>query len=122
MDAETIYLIFLCVLIVAALFLIGYFGSKRDKNTAPDKSEEEKLNREYEYQKIHAKVTDLSCNVLSQGYRPPKTFKEFTVTFEADNGKTLKLHVSEEMYDGFEKGQVGTLTVADGQFYSFELC
>ncbi|MBQ8575641.1 MAG: DUF2500 family protein [Clostridia bacterium] len=121
MDSEAIYLIFLCVLIVAVLFLIVYFGSKKDKNTAPVKSEEE-LNREYEYQKIHAKVTDLSCNVLSEGYRSPKTFKEFTVTFETDNGKTLKLHVSEEMYDGFEKGQVGILTVVDGQFYSFELC
>lgn len=122
MDAEAIYLMFLCVLIVAVLLLIVYFGSKRDKNIAPVKSEEEKLNREYEHQKIHAKVTDLSCNVLSEGYRPPKTFKEFTVNFETDNGKTLKLHVSEEMYDGFEKGQVGILTVVDGQFYSFELC
>ena len=37
-----------------------------------------------------------------------------------EDGQRLSFPVPEEMYDGFEKGQTGTLTLIDGQLYGFE--
>ncbi len=121
MDAEGVFLIFAAVLILVLLILLTYFGvkyEKKDKKEHPETAEE-LLERELETQELHAKVVDLSCSILSQGYRHSRTFEEFTVTFEADDGEKYKFRVNEEMYHGFEKGQVGTLTITDGAFYGF---
>ena len=70
---------------------------------------------------VKATVAGQTCCVKSIGIRTPKTIKEFSVVFQTENGEVLKLNVPEEMYDGFEKGQSGILSVVDGELYSFEL-
>ena len=69
-------------------------------------------------QYIKVTVVDLYCGVDSVGKR---TQNFFTVIFETDTHETLEYNVPEEMYDGFEKGQTGTLTVVDGYVYGFTL-
>ena len=64
---------------------------------------------------------DQTCCVKTIGIKTPKPIKEFTITFQAENGEIIRLNVPEEMYDGFDKKQTGILTVVDGQLYGFEL-
>jgi hypothetical protein len=53
--------------------------------------------------------------------KTPKATKIFTVVFHTEDDKVLSFNVPEEMYDGFEKGQEGILTVVDGQLYGFAI-
>lgn len=78
---------------------------------------------EPEFTTITRKVTvvDQTCCVKTIGIKTPKTIKEFTVVFQTETGEILTLNIPEEMYDGFEKGQSGILSVVDGELYSFEL-
>lgn len=70
---------------------------------------------------IKATVVEQACGVKMVGIKTPKTVKEFLVVFRTETGELLKFDVPEEMYDGFEKGQTGTLTVSAGQVYGFSL-
>lgn len=70
---------------------------------------------------IKATVIDLTCCVKTIGIKTPKTMKEFSVIFQTKNGDIIKLNVPEEMYDGFIQGQIGTLSLVDGELYGFEL-
>lgn len=70
---------------------------------------------------VKATVIDQSCSVKMVGIKTPKTVKVFTVIFQTETGEVLSLNVPEEMYDGFEVGQVGDLSMADGELYGFEL-
>ena len=76
---------------------------------------------EYTTVTTRATVVDQTCCVKTIGIKTPKTIKEFTITFRAENGEIIRLNVPEEMYDGFDKKQTGILTVVDGQLYGFEL-
>ena len=69
-------------------------------------------------QYIKVTVVDQYCGAETVG---KSTKKYFTVIFETDAHETLEYNVPEEMYDGFEKGQTGTLTVVDGYIYGFTL-
>lgn len=122
MDGETIYLLFVCFLIVALLILVCVFGAKSEKKHKKEHPEiDERTIFEYESKDVHVKVIDLSCTVLSEGHRQPRTFNEFLVTFETDEGQILKFRVDEEMYNGFEKGQEGILKITDSTIYGFVL-
>ena len=68
-----------------------------------------------------ATVIEQTCCVKTVGTKTPKTIKVFTVVFQTETGNILKLNVPEEMYDGFEQGQTGRLSLVDGQLYGFEL-
>lgn len=70
---------------------------------------------------VKATVIDMSCCAEMVGTKMPKAVREFTVVFETPDGEILKINVPEEMYDGFDKGQTGILTLADGDLYSFEI-
>ena len=50
-----------------------------------------------------------------------KTVKEFVIVFEDSEGKFRRVLVGEDMYDAFEEGQVGMLTLINGQIDSFVL-
>lgn len=72
--------------------------------------------------KTRATVVDLACWVRMAGsYKAPKAVQEFAVVFQTEDGEMIKLIIPEEMYHGLEKGQVGIVTVRDGELYSFEL-
>ena len=86
------------------------------------KSENIKPNEpEYTTVTIKATVVDQTCCVKMVGIKTPKTVKEFVIVFQSENGDILKLNVPEEMYDGFEQGQTGVLSIIDGVLYGFEL-
>lgn len=75
---------------------------------------------EYETVKMKAKVIDLYCLTKVVGIKNPKSVKEFFVCFENDNGEVFNLAVSEEIYDGFEQGQTGLLSMVENELYGFE--
>lgn len=70
---------------------------------------------------VKATVIDMACSADMVGIKMPKAVRNFVVIFQAENGEILKINVPEEMYDGFDKGQTGILTLADGDLYSFEI-
>ena len=76
---------------------------------------------EYTTVTTRATVVDQTCCVKMVGIKTPKTVKEFVIVFQSENGDILKLNVPEEMYDGFEQGQTGILSIIDGELYGFEL-
>ena len=68
---------------------------------------------------IKATVKAKNCCVETVGTRIPRTVRSFFVFFETEKGEQLKVNVPEEMYDGFENGQTGILTLVNGSVYSF---
>ena len=84
-----------------------------------DSTEEETPARESV--ELRVSVEDTFCCVKTVGVKSPKTVKEFTVVFKKEDGEFFSLSVPEEMYEGFEKGAVGLLTVVNGEVYGFEI-
>jgi len=116
------------IIAIGALFLLLVFGAigmihtfkeekQRLENLPEDVSDPKHPPAELT-QHIKVTVVDCCCGVESVG----KFAKNhFTVIFETDTHETLEYNVPEEMYDGFEKGQTGTLTVVDDYVYGFTL-
>ena len=118
----------LFTLIALLLFLVGgtlfaavttFLQAKRLKAAKPQ-TEGSPAQPEITPAICKATVTDMGCTVKTEGWKTPKTVREFMVVFQTEAGERLEFFVPEEMYDGFEKGQAGTLTVIDGQLYGFE--
>lgn len=116
------------VIAVSAAILLLTFGAigivhtfkeekQRQENFPEDVSDIEQPPVELT-QYIRVTVVDYHCGVESVG---KFTKNYFTVIFETDTHETLEYNVPEEMYDGFEKGQTGTLTVVDDYIYGFTL-
>lgn len=74
---------------------------------------------EFETIEINVKVVDQFCTTRMVGVKYPKSIEEYFVCFQKDNDEVLKLLVPKEFYDGFEIGQIGALTLVDGEVYSF---
>ena len=108
---------------VIICFVMAIKQYKRDMAKKKDTKMNDTVSFEAEFTTITRKVTvvDQTCCVKTIGINTPKTIKEFAVVFQAETGEIIKLNVPEEMYDGFEKGQSGILSVVDGELYSFEL-
>ena len=70
---------------------------------------------------MHAKVVDVSCFITHIGTKLPKVVKNFVVVFEDDNEQIHKIPVEEDIYDSFEIGQIGELTLIDGKINSYVL-
>ena len=70
---------------------------------------------------VRATVIDMACSADMVGIKMPKAVRTFVIIFQTENGEILKINVPEEIYDGFDKGQTGVLTLADGDLYSFEI-
>jgi hypothetical protein len=70
---------------------------------------------------MRAKVVDMCCFTETVGTQPPRLVQNFFVFFEDDGGEIHKIAVSEDMYVAFEVGQVGELTLIDGNVSSYVL-
>ena len=95
--------------------------AKNDENDSP-LSEDESVEAEVQTVTMHAHVIDMACSVKSVGeqcYKQPKAVKTFIIKFKNDMGEILDLTVPEEIYEGFDKGLTGSLTIIDGKLDSF---
>ena len=103
--------------------IMGIKQYKRDIAKQKELKKEDSKPDEPEYTTVttRATVVDQTCCVKMVGIKTPKTVKEFVIVFQLENGDILKLNVPEEMYDGFEQGQTGILSIIDGALYGFEL-
>ena len=115
MGGGTIFVIFCAIM--------GVKQYKRDIAKQKELKKEDSKPDEPEYTTVttRATVVDQTCCVKMVGIKTPKTVKEFVIVFQLENGDILKLNVPEEMYDGFEQGQTGILSIIDGALYGFEL-
>ena len=111
----TIFVIFCIIMYIKQL--------KRDIAKQQEHKNENNKPEEPEYITVTTKATvvDQTCCVKTIGIKTPKMIKEFSITFQTENGEIISLNVPEEMYDGFDKKQTGVLTIVDGQLYGFEL-
>ena len=123
MDNRVIMAICIGIGIIIVGAIISGILSARDKAKKAEMGiiEEDLYEKEYTAVTVKATVTDQMCGVTMVGIKTPKTIREFVVVFETEDGDILKLNVPEEMYDGFETGQTGSLTLVDGTLYGFEL-
>ena len=84
-------------------------------------AQEDPFETTFTTQEFRATVMDHTCKVRLVVTKTPKATKIFTVVFRTEDNKILSFNVPEEMYDGFEKGQAGILTVVDGELYGFAI-
>ena len=108
--------------IALVLFLFIYlFRNRKILRDDAEQQAEIRCNTEFVTQELRATVLDQTCEVKLMGTKTPKATKIFTVVFRKEDDKIFSFHVPEEMYDGFEKGQTGVLTVVDGELYGFAI-
>ena len=110
MDKMTIiFLIFIVFSILFFIIMMICGKHEKEKREADETIE------------INVKVVDQCCSTRMVGVKYPKSIEEYFICFQKDDGEILKLLVPKECYDGFEIGQVGLLTLVDGELYSFKL-
>ncbi len=123
MDPFVVLLVIFIIAVVAFLVfsVIMYIRQcKRNKlKKETPVTEAPKIKDEFETVKFHATVVDLFCRTEMTGTKTPRSVKVFTVVFETDDKKQIKLDVPEEMYDGIEIGQSGEVTLIEGELFSF---
>ena len=84
--------------------------------------EEERLNDEGEITTMHVEVIGMACGAKAANsylYKYPDVKEFFIITFKKDNKDVLEIPVAKEMYDGFDVGLQGMLTLVDGGVLSF---
>ena len=112
------------IAIFAFLIFYGIMMDKEEKrkkaqDEAPKHSED--TSTEVQTVDLNVKVIDLKLETHYEGIKTPRLVRTFLVFFEDKNGNVIKIDVSEENFDAFEKGQKGLLTLQDGELYSFVL-
>ena len=108
-------------------FVIKDIKKSRDKyvfgRTSVRMKEDKLLDDMGERFTAYTEVVDMVCGVSSEGYnnfKMPRAEKYFIISFKDESGEVLKVSVPEEVYEGFDIGLRGTLTLIDGQLDSFE--
>ena len=76
------------------------------------------IKTEFETVKFQAEIVNLTCRVEMVGIKTPKSVEIYTVEFKNDD-ELIKLDIPQEMYDGLEIGQIGEVTLVEGELYSF---
>lgn len=121
MDTDAIVFgFFILVSFFVGMFVLLIKNEKYEKKQKEINSQKDD-STEFETIDIKVKVIDQYCTTRMIGIKRPKSVEEYFISFEKDNGEVLKLLVPKECYDGFEIGQVGILTLVDGELYSFKL-
>jgi hypothetical protein len=129
MDPEILFCIVAVLAIIAVVGVVAWLILRyllKPKNIQAELERQRAQNSEpfepqFTTEEIQATVMDHTCAVKLVGTKTPKATKIFTVVFRTEDDKVLTFNVPEEMYDGFEKGQEGILTVVDGELYGFAI-
>ena len=112
------------VVFILIIFLDQKINKKKYAAEMKEKEdkEDEEFEREAETVTVHAEIVDMVCGTGMVGsYRLPKSSKTFIIKFSCDDDKTYELRVPEEYYLELSVGQKGTLTLVEGNLYSFVL-
>ncbi len=118
-------IIYFCICICVVMIFTFYIGRivKQGKNLDTEKGTTagnvEEIKTEFETVKVQAEVIDLSCRVDMVGIKTSRSVTFFTVTFETDDKEIIRVDVPQEMYGGLEVGQIGEVTLVEGELYSF---
>ena len=124
-ENSSLIIIGFIVLAVLSFVIAGIIQHKKNKKEHPGgiNAEIDKMfvDPEKLTESFRATVVDMVCYADMTGTKRPKSKRVFIVSFETENGEILKINVPEEMYNGFDKGQKGILTLVDGILYGFEL-
>ena len=108
---------------LALLCMIGLalFRQIRDgikkKAASPDDTPQQQVTPQREC--IHATVLKPYCYLTSTGTKAFHTNKAFAVRVQDDRGNIRDITVPEALYDAFEEGTSGTLTLLGGELYEF---
>lgn len=117
--------VIIAVVLAAVVTIIIWYIKKNGPLKEQVLAEEEaRLNKEAEIKSFHAEVIDMACGVHTEGrhaYRLTETVKEFYIKFRDDDDGIYDILVGESIYEGFEIGQSGILTLIDGRIDSFVL-
>lgn len=116
------FIIIAFIVISALAFVVAGIKYKKEHPDGIDAEIDEMFVKpETMTESFRVTVVDMVCYADMTGTKSPKSKRVFTVSFETESGEILKKNVTEEMYDGFDKGQTGVLTLVDGDLYSFEI-
>ena len=125
MSYEQIVILVGAMIIAATLAICIPLAIRDAKKYVPPPTIEERLAAyEPDIKTFQAEVIDIACGVYmddGQFYTQPKAVKEFCVKFRDGDGNIHNVLIPEELYDAFEIGQHGTLTLIDGNLSSFVL-
>ena len=129
MDPEILFCIVAILAIIAVVGVVAWLILRyllKPENIQKELERQRAQNADpfepqFTTEEIRATVMDHTCEVKLVGTKTPKATKIFTVVFRTEDDKVLSFNVPEEMYDGFEKGQEGILTLVDGQVYGFAI-
>lgn len=120
-DIQTMWLtlgVFFAVLLALVLTAVIRHRKQDGAKTAPHA---EWVDIEPTVIKMHARVLDQRCFTAWTGTKMPRSVKHFVVAFQDDHGQTHEMEVREDLYDCFEIGQVGELTLIDGRVAGYVL-
>lgn len=121
MDFIIYFFICICAVLFFAFYIRKVITQNKQSNaekTAPTAAAENSEN-EFTTAKYQAEVIDLTCRAELVGIKTPKCVEFYTVAFKVADGCIIWIDVPQEMYEGFEKGQKGELTLVDGKLYCF---
>lgn len=114
------YLLFGILLACLVLLIWMPLQSRRDVKQAlkkMDTPEEEQAKPELVEQ--NAVVVGKRCYAHAHRSSSPLHDKNFFVSFQTQDGKTVEYPVWEEFYLSVYEGQTGTIATANGNFYGF---
>ncbi|MBQ7956553.1 MAG: DUF2500 family protein [Clostridia bacterium] len=121
MDFIIYFCICICAIIIFALYIRKIIKpyKQRKSEKVESVSSPPEIKTEFETVKFRAEIIDLTCRVDMVGIKTPKTVTIYTVEFKTDEKEIIKLEIPQEMYDGLEIGQIGEVTLVEGELYSF---
>ena len=116
-----IFIVLIAAVLFSPLFILAIIDERKGKklkaeNAAKGKDESMELPKT-----IHVKVIEKVVDVGMVGIKTPKNVVTHYVIFEDDYGDTHRINVREDMFDCFEEGQKGILTLKAGYIYGFDL-
>lgn len=114
-----------CVFIVLFLIWCFLYGLVKTNSDPDENSDNTGTDNDFppceEIASQHVTVVGQTCSAKVVGIKKPKAVNEFLIYFKNDNKETFSVSVPQELYDGFEEGQTGTLSLVNGKLYGFEL-
>ena len=119
MDFIIYFCICICAIIIFALYIRKNIKPYKQKEKIESDSLTLDIKTEFETVKFQAEIVNLFCRVDMVGTKTPETVTNYTVEFKTDEKEIIKLEIPQELYDGLEIGQIGEVTLVEGELYSF---